>query len=72
MGEGDADEVDKDYEVAVKLLEDLEFKKMMNNEEDILNAVIEINPGAGGTESQDWADILNRMYIMGGENGLFC
>jgi len=48
-------------------LEELEFKKMMSGKEDQLSAVMEINPGAGGTESQDWADILNRMYIMWGE-----
>lgn len=40
---------------------------MLSREEDQLSAVVEINPGAGGTESQDWADMLNRMYIMWGE-----
>lgn len=50
------------------MVEDLEFKKMLSGEEDQLGAIIEINPGAGGTESQDWADILNRMYIMWGES----
>ena len=40
---------------------------MLSKEEDQLSAVVEINPGAGGTESQDWADMLNRMYIMWGE-----
>jgi len=40
---------------------------MLSGEEDQLGAILEINPGAGGTESQDWADILNRMYIMWGE-----
>jgi peptide chain release factor 2 len=48
-------------------VEDLEFKKMLSKEEDQLSAMIEINPGAGGTESQDWADMLHRMYIMWGE-----
>jgi peptide chain release factor 2 len=48
-------------------LEALEFKKMLRNEEDQLNAIVEINPGAGGTESQDWAEMLVRMYIMWGE-----
>lgn len=48
-------------------MEDLEFKKMLSKEEDQLSAMIEINPGAGGTESQDWADMLHRMYIMWGE-----
>jgi peptide chain release factor 2 len=37
---------------------------MLSNKEDQLNAIIEINPGAGGTESQDWANMLMRMYIM--------
>jgi peptide chain release factor 2 len=45
----------------------LELKKMLSAEEDQLNAVLEINPGAGGTESNDWASILMRMYIMWGE-----
>jgi peptide chain release factor 2 len=40
---------------------------MLSNEEDQLDAVLEINPGAGGTESQDWAEMLMRMYIMWGE-----
>jgi peptide chain release factor 2 len=41
---------------------------MLSGEEDQFGALLEINPGAGGTESQDWADILNRMYIMWGES----
>ncbi len=45
----------------------LEFKKMLSNEEDQLSAILEINPGAGGTESNDWAEMLLRMYIMWGE-----
>jgi peptide chain release factor 2 len=52
---------------AEKSVEELEFKKMLSKEEDQLSAVLEINPGAGGTESNDWADMLNRMYIMWGE-----
>lgn len=64
LGEG---ELDAAYEKALTALEELEFKKMMSGEEDQLSAVMEINPGAGGTESQDWAEILNRMYIMWGE-----
>lgn len=46
-----------------KLIEDLEFKKMLGNEEDSLDAIVTINSGAGGTESQDWAAMLMRMYI---------
>ena len=67
MGEGSEAEVNAEYEKAVKILEDLEFKKMLSAEEDQLSAMLDINPGAGGTESQDWAEILMRMYIMWGE-----
>ncbi|HET9278331.1 MAG TPA: peptide chain release factor 2, partial [Flavitalea sp.] len=45
----------------------LEFKRMLGSEEDQLNAVLNINSGAGGTESQDWAEMLMRMYRMYGE-----
>jgi peptide chain release factor 2 len=67
LGEIEETELNSEYEKALKALEELEFKKMMSGREDQLSAVMEINPGAGGTESQDWADILNRMYIMWGE-----
>jgi peptide chain release factor 2 len=60
-------ELNKEYHIAVKKVEDLELKKMLSNEEDQLSALLEINPGAGGTESNDWASILMRMYIMWGE-----
>jgi len=46
------------------IVEELELKKMLSNEEDQFSAVIEINSGAGGTESQDWASMLYRMYLM--------
>lgn len=66
---GDATEAE--VEQAVKKLEnsleELEMKKMLSEEEDKFNAILEINPGAGGTESQDWASMLLRMYIMWGE-----
>lgn len=62
------EEMNREYEKTLKAVEDLEFKKMLSGEEDQLGAMLEINPGAGGTESQDWADILNRMYIMWGES----
>ena len=68
MGEVEAGEIDTEFAKTRDLLEALEFKKMLSNEEDQLGAILEINPGAGGTESQDWADILNRMYIMWGES----
>ncbi len=67
MDEVSENELDAEYVRAEKAVEDLEFKKMLSGEEDQFGALLEINPGAGGTESQDWADILNRMYIMWGE-----
>jgi len=66
-GDVGEDELENEYDRAAKAIEELEFKKMLSKEEDQLGAVVEINPGAGGTESQDWADMLNRMYIMWGE-----
>ena len=68
MGEVEDAEIDAEFHKTAALLEALEFKKMLSNEEDQLGAMLEINPGAGGTESQDWADMLNRMYIMWGES----
>ncbi len=66
-GDVSEEELDKEFIKTAKAIEELEFKKMLSKEEDQLSAVIEINPGAGGTESNDWADMLNRMYIMWGE-----
>ena len=67
--EGDVseDDIRKEYVKAEAAIEQLEFKRMLSNEEDQLSAVLEINPGAGGTESQDWAEMLMRMYIMWAE-----
>ena len=56
------DELDNNYELVIKLLEDLELKNMLRREEDKLGAVLKVNAGAGGTESQDWASMLFRMY----------
>lgn len=56
---------------AINLLEALELKNMLGRKEDLLNGIIEINSGAGGTESQDWASMLMRMYIMWGEKNGF-
>lgn len=66
---GDALESDLDLQFAttLKLLEDLEFKRMLSGEEDRLGAIVNINAGAGGTESCDWASMLMRMYIRWGE-----
>lgn len=66
-GEVTEEELKSDYLKAKEAVEELELKKMLSAEEDQLNAVLEINPGAGGTESNDWASILMRMYIMWGE-----
>lgn len=63
LGEATETEVEAEYQALLKVLEEVELKKMLSNEEDQLNAVLEINSGAGGTESQDWADMLYRMYV---------
>jgi peptide chain release factor 2 len=55
-------EIDKDYTDALDLVEKLETKNMLRSEEDHLGAVLKINAGAGGTESNDWAEMLFRMY----------
>lgn len=67
-GEGTEEEVTSAYLVSLKLVEELEMKKMLSGEEDQLSAMLQITPGAGGTESNDWAGILMRMYIMFGES----
>ena len=67
FGEATEAEIEAEYQTILKVLEEVELKKMLSNEEDQLNAVLEINSGAGGTESQDWAEILLRMYRMYGE-----
>jgi peptide chain release factor 2 len=66
-GEAEESEINDEFEMVLEVLEELEFKKMLSSDEDQLDAVLEINPGAGGTESQDWAEMLLRMYIMWGE-----
>ena len=71
MGEDVDSDLESAHESLLKALDDLEFKNMLSGEEDAFSAVLEINPGAGGTESQDWASMLMRMYIMWAEkNGL--
>lgn len=56
------EEVDADYQRAIELIESLELKNMLRNEADGMDCVLKINSGAGGTESQDWASMLMRMY----------
>ena len=60
--EATEEEVDKNYAETLKKIEELEAKNMLRNEEDKLGAVLKINAGAGGTESNDWAEMLFRMY----------
>ncbi|MDN5290436.1 MAG: peptide chain release factor 2 [Anaerophaga sp.] len=69
MKEGEAEEADVDlqYKKTVKLIEDLELRNMLQKEEDKMGAILKINAGAGGTESQDWAEMLMRMYVRWGE-----
>lgn len=61
------EEVDAAYDKALKAVEDLELKNMLRQEEDPMECVMKINSGAGGTESQDWASMLMRMYMRWGE-----
>ncbi len=62
-GEGSEEEVTKTYDKVIKAIDKLEFRKMLSKDEDRLNAIVNINSGAGGTESQDWAEMLMRMYL---------
>lgn len=62
------EEADKEFEKFVNLIEDLELKNMLRNEEDFFDAILTINSGAGGTESNDWASILERMYLRWAED----
>ncbi len=66
-GEGSEEEVEKLYEQAIEKIEDLEYRNMLRKVEDPLGAILKINAGAGGTESQDWANMLYRMYLRWGE-----
>jgi peptide chain release factor 2 len=67
IGEASDEDLENQYKTTVKILEDLEFKRMLSGEEDKMGAIVNINAGAGGTESQDWAQMLMRMYIRWGE-----
>jgi peptide chain release factor 2 len=66
-GEGSEEEVKTAYDKALQSIDEAEFKSTLNQPEDELPAVLQINSGAGGTESQDWAEMLARMYRMYGE-----
>jgi peptide chain release factor 2 len=62
-GEASEEEVDKHYQNCLSMIEDLEVRNMLQKEEDQLGAILKINSGAGGTESNDWAEMLMRMYL---------
>lgn len=66
-GDATEEETKDAYQKALGLIEETEFKSTLNEPEDELPAVLQINSGAGGTESQDWAEMLARMYRMYGE-----
>ena len=70
-GEAEEEEVDQQYSETLRLIEELESRNMLRNEEDEFGALLKINPGAGGTESQDWAEMLMRMYIRFGERNKY-
>ncbi len=69
FGEGEAseEELDAQHDLVLKHVDELESKNMLRNQEDKLEAIVQINAGAGGTESMDWAEMLMRMYIRWGE-----
>jgi peptide chain release factor 2 len=66
-GDATEEETKQAYDKALEMLDTAEFKATLNEPEDELPAVLQINSGAGGTESQDWAEMLARMYRMYGE-----
>lgn len=65
------EELEESYQNTLELVEELEFKSTLNKEEDALHAILEINAGAGGTESCDWSAMLLRMYTMWAERNGF-
>ncbi len=66
-GDATEEETEAEFQKALIKLEEIEFKNMLRGEEDRLNCVLQINAGAGGTESCDWASMLMRMYMMWAE-----
>ena len=65
------EEIQNHYNNALILLEEVEFRMMLNKKEDSMSAILQITAGAGGTESCDWAEMLMRMYLMWGEKNKF-
>ena len=70
-GEATEEEVDAHYAETIRIVEALELKNMLRGEADEMSCVLKINSGAGGTESQDWASMLMRMYIRWAENNRY-
>ena len=70
-GDVSEEELEEQFQAALKKVDDFEFKSTLSRKEDQMSAVLNINSGAGGTESQDWAEMLMRMYIMWGEKNDF-
>lgn len=66
-GEATEQEIEAQFDTALELTEALELRNMLRKEEDNLGAILKINAGAGGTESNDWAAMLMRMYLRWGE-----
>ncbi len=62
-GEASEEEIEENYSRSLRLIEELELKNMLRKEEDQFGAIMKINAGAGGTESNDWAEMLMRMYL---------
>lgn len=65
------EEVEQELKQLEQKIEEIEFQNMLGDEDDVKNAILTIHPGAGGTESQDWAQMLFRMYIRWIENNGF-
>lgn len=70
-GEGNEEDLEKKFQMAVEKLDDLEFRATLSKPEDELGCILEINAGAGGTEACDWAEMLLRMYTMWAEKSGF-
>ena len=71
MGEDVEEELDAEYKKLLSGLDDLELRNMLKGTDDHRDAVVNFNPGAGGTESQDWASMLYRMYVRWAERAGF-
>lgn len=71
QGEASENDVEVQFQTTIKKLEEIEFKNMLSRKEDVFSAVLQVNAGAGGTESCDWANMLLRMYKMWAEKNGF-